>query len=165
MKVHLVKQNIMIVFLTLSLGILISCNEPRKEGETIIEKTEISNEQAANPHTDEIDSLQGRNVATNSLGKRLFILCASCHNVKKGEPHKVGPNLYGIFGQKAGVKEGFVFSEELIDKDIIWNEETIRKWIENPADYVPGTKMAFVGVKKTAQQDALITYLKEVTKK
>ncbi|WP_350285216.1 cytochrome c family protein [uncultured Croceitalea sp.] len=100
----------------------------------------------------------------NKLGRRVFLLCAACHNVVKGEPHKVGPNLNGMFGKKAGIKEGFVYSEELKNKGIVWSEKTIREWLENPASYVPGTKMAFVGVKKKEQQDALITYLKEVTK-
>jgi len=100
----------------------------------------------------------------NKLGRRVFLLCAACHNVVKGEPHKVGPNLNGFFGKKAGMKSDFVYSEELKNKGIIWSEETIREWLENPASYVPGTKMAFIGVKKKEQQDALIAYLKEVTK-
>jgi len=62
------------------------------------------------------------------------------------------------------MKSDFVYSEELKNKGIIWSEETIREWLENPASYVPGTKMAFIGVKKKEQQDALIAYLKEVTK-
>ncbi|QLG45006.1 c-type cytochrome [Costertonia aggregata] len=100
----------------------------------------------------------------NKLGRRVFLLCAACHNVVKGEPHKVGPNLNGFFGKRAGMKEGFVYSEALKNKGIVWSEKTIREWLENPASYVPGTKMAFVGVKKKEQQDALIAYLKEVTK-
>lgn len=100
----------------------------------------------------------------NKLGRRVFLLCAACHNVVKGEAHKVGPNLNGFFGKKAGMKADFIYSEELKNKGIVWSEETIREWLENPASYVPGTKMAFVGVKKKEQQDALIAYLKEVTK-
>ena len=99
----------------------------------------------------------------NKLGRRVFLLCAACHNVVKGEPHKVGPNLNGFLGQKAGMKEDFVYSEALKNKGIVWSEETIREWLTNPAGYVPGTKMAFVGVQKKEQQDALIAYLKEVT--
>lgn len=100
----------------------------------------------------------------NKLGRRVFLLCAACHNVVKGEPHKVGPNLNGFLGMKAGMKADFEYSEALKNKGIVWSEETIREWLENPASYVPGTKMAFVGVKKKEQQDALIAYLKEVTK-
>ncbi len=100
----------------------------------------------------------------NKLGRRVFLLCAACHNVVKGEPHKVGPNLNGFLGKKAGINDDFEYSEALLNKGIVWSEETIREWLENPASYVPGTKMAFVGVQKKEQQDALIDYLKEVTK-
>ena len=102
-------------------------------------------------------------LSDNKLGRRVFLLCAACHNVVKGEPHKVGPNLNGFFGKKAGTKDGFTYSEALKNKGIVWSEETLREWLKNPSSYVPGTKMAFVGVQKKAQQDALIAYLKEVT--
>ncbi len=99
----------------------------------------------------------------NVLGRRVFLLCAACHNVVKGEPHKVGPNLNGFLGNKAASKTDYIYSEALKDKDIIWSEATLRAWLDNPAGYVPGTKMAFVGVAKKEQQDALIAYLEEVT--
>ncbi len=99
----------------------------------------------------------------NTLGRRVFLLCAACHNVVKGEPHKVGPNLNGFLGSKAASKTDYVYSEALKTKGVVWSEETLRAWLENPAGYVPGTKMAFVGVAKKEQQDALIAYLREVT--
>ena len=100
----------------------------------------------------------------NKLGRRMFLLCAACHNVVEGEPHKVGPNLNGFLGSPAGAKKDFEYSEALKNKNIVWSEATLRAWLENPAGYVPGTKMAFVGVAKKEQQDALIAYLEEVTK-
>lgn len=98
------------------------------------------------------------------LGKRLFLLCTACHNLKEGEPHKVGPNLHGIFGMKAGLKEGFVYSDALKASSIVWNDEEMRAWIKNPTEYIPGTNMAFIGLTKEKQQDALIAYLKVGTK-
>ena len=102
--------------------------------------------------------------STNKLGRRVFLLCAACHNVVKGEPHKVGPNLNGFLGSPAAAKTDFEYSDALKSKNIVWSEATLRAWLENPAGYVPGTKMAFVGVAKKEQQDALIAYLEEVTK-
>ena len=102
--------------------------------------------------------------STNKLGRRVFLLCAACHNVVKGEPHKVGPNLNGFLGSPAAAKTDFEYSDALKNKNIVWSEATLRAWLENPAGYVPGTKMAFVGVDKKEQQDALIAYLEEVTK-
>lgn len=97
------------------------------------------------------------------LGKRLFLLCTACHNLKEGEPHKVGPNLHGIFGTKAGLREGFVYSEALKNSSIVWNDKEMKAWIENPTSYIPGTNMAFIGLTKEKQQDALIAYLKVET--
>ena len=98
-----------------------------------------------------------------SLGEKTFIMCQACHTVKEGEPHKVGPNLYGFLGQKAGSKEGFTYSEALKESDIVWNEEHLRNWMKKPTDYIPGTIMAFVGIENEEQQTALIEYLKEQT--
>lgn len=144
--------------LSLTFGVLVSCGEKQKKEETTFElKTEekkpvLKGTAATIPQSE------------NKLGRRVFLLCAACHNVVKGEPHKVGPNLNGFFGQKAGMKSDFDYSEELKNKGIVWSEETIREWLNDPAGYVPGTRMAFVGVQKKEQQDALIAYLKEVTK-
>lgn len=99
-----------------------------------------------------------------SLGKKAFIQCAACHNLKEGEPHKVGPNLHGIFGREAASLTDFNYSEALSNSDIVWNEDHIRNWLTKPSDYVPGTTMAFIGIQNKEQQDALIDYLKQETK-
>ncbi len=99
-----------------------------------------------------------------SPGEKLFILCSACHSLKKDDAHKTGPNLHGFFGSKAGVKEGFKFSEGLVSSGITWDDASLRKWIENPAEYVPGTSMAFIGIKDKKRQDILIEYLLEETK-
>ena len=90
-------------------------------------------------------------------------MCQACHTVKEGEPHKVGPNLYGFLGQKAASKEGFTYSDALKKSNIVWNEEHLRNWMKKPTDYIPGTIMAFVGIENEEQQTALIEYLKEQT--
>ncbi len=104
-------------------------------------------------------------VKKRSIGAKLFIQCAACHNLKKGEPNKVGPNLYGVFGRKAGTYKGFIYSNALKTSNIIWDENHIRNWLEKPAEYVPGTTMAFIGIPQKEQQDALIKYLKDETSK
>lgn len=110
------------------------------------------------------EATQKKPIAKLSPGAKTFIQCAACHNLKKGEPNKVGPNLHGIFGRKAASLEGFAYSEALKKSNIVWNEDHIRAWLEKPTDYVPGTIMAFIGIKNKQQQDVLIEYLKEETK-
>ncbi|MDG2243010.1 MAG: cytochrome c family protein [Rhodospirillaceae bacterium] len=92
-------------------------------------------------------------------GKRVFVLCRSCHTLDEGGRNKVGPNLHGMFGNSAGVKEGFRYSDVVKDSGIVWSAETLEEWLVKPKDFLPGNKMAFAGVRKESDRKALITYL------
>ncbi|MEQ9111283.1 MAG: cytochrome c family protein [Rhodospirillaceae bacterium] len=96
-------------------------------------------------------------------GKRVFVLCRSCHTLEADGRHKVGPNLHGMFGSKAGAKDGFRYSDAVLESGIIWSAETLEEWLVKPKDFLPGNKMAFAGVRKESDRDALIAYLKAET--
>ncbi|KAG9522044.1 hypothetical protein KCU71_g1208, partial [Aureobasidium melanogenum] len=97
-------------------------------------------------------------------GANLFkTRCAQCHNLKEGEGNKIGPNLHGLFGRKTGEVEGFAYSDANKQKGITWQEDTLFEYLENPKKYIPGTKMAFGGLKKGKDRNDLITFLKEET--
>lgn len=142
--------------------LMASCGDKQKESTAA--KNEIKESPSKAVSTKSADKEEAVSMSPQQkLGKRLFIMCEACHNVEKGAPHKVGPNLHKIFGRKAGTETGFIYSDAVVNSDIVWSDETIRSWLKNPNDYIPGTNMVFVGLKKEHQQDALLSYLHLVT--
>jgi len=100
-------------------------------------------------------------------GEKVFKKCKACHVVDK-EQNRVGPHLVGLFGRKAASVEGYKYSKAMKAKGeegLVWNEETLAKYLEKPKKMVPGTKMAFPGLKKEKDRANIIAYLKEATKK
>ena len=97
-------------------------------------------------------------------GKKVFNKCKACHFVDK-EKKKLGPHLVGLFGRTAGMVEGFKYSTAMKDSGIVWSKETLESFIAKPKSAVPGTKMAFAGIKKESQLEDLLAYLEEATKK
>jgi len=98
-----------------------------------------------------------------AMGKRQFAPCSACHTVEVGGPNKVGPNLHGIIGRAAGMREDFVYSPALKESGVVWTEENLRAWIKKPMDLIKGTKMPFGGYASEEVQDNVLAYLKEAT--
>lgn len=90
--------------------------------------------------------------------------CLQCHTVEEGGANKVGPNLHGIFTRKAGEYSGFSYTDALVKKGVEWNQDSMNEWLENPKKFIPGTKMAFAGLKKEKDRADLIAYLVKSTK-
>ncbi|MCA1906873.1 MAG: c-type cytochrome [Magnetospirillum sp.] len=85
--------------------------------------------------------------------------CLACHTFDKGGAKKIGPNLFGIFGQASTLPE-------LVGKGVVWDEPTLMAYLENPSAFIAAktggaakSKMALL-VKDPAERKAAIDYLK-----
>ena len=94
-------------------------------------------------------------------GERSFRKCLPCHSVGEDARHKIGPVLNGIDGRKSGTIEGYSYSEANKKAEITWSEATFKEYIVNPMARVPGTKMAFAGIKNDKEIADLWAYLKQ----
>ncbi len=93
-------------------------------------------------------------------GKVTFNRCAACHNIEKGGPNGIGPNLHGIVGRNVASADGFIYSDSMKAKGGVWDEAGLDAYIAEPIKAVPGNKMIFAGIPDAAQRKALIEYLK-----
>lgn len=98
--------------------------------------------------------------ASVDKGKQIARQCEACHTLAKGEPNKVGPNLYNIIGSPRGEdRGGFAFSSAMKKKGGKWTFEEVFKFIKDPRGYIPGTAMTFAGLQSPQQRADVIAYL------
>ena len=103
--------------------------------------------------------------ADAEMGAKVFKKCMACHTVEN-TINKVGPSLKGIVGRKAATVEGFKYSDAMLAKaaeGVVWDEATLAAYLPDPRKFVPGTKMAFPGLKKPEEVVDLIAFLKSKT--
>lgn len=123
---------------------LASCGEPRPAGST-----------AAGGQSSTADN-------GAQSGRQLFSPCAVCHSVKEGEASRIGPNLYGIVGRTAGTESGFAYSNAMRDSGVVWTEENLDAFIENPQMFIRSNRMGYAGERDPDKRAAIIDYLKSL---
>ena len=88
----------------------------------------------------------------------VFAPCAHCHQIGPGARNSTGPVLTGLFNRPAA-STAYPYSSAMRESGLIWDETTLRAFLENPHKLVPGTRMAFAGL-SDAQITGLIEFLR-----
>lgn len=95
-----------------------------------------------------------------SNGEARFAVCRSCHTLNEGGEDMTGPNLWGIFGRKAGSKAGYSYSDDMKAAGWTWDADHLDKWLTNPKAVLSGTKMTFIGLPNADDRRDVIAFLK-----
>jgi cytochrome c len=112
-------------------------------------------------------SVWAESIGVSSKGADIFKKCQACHQVGEGAKNRVGPQLNNIFGRTAGGLPGAKYSKSMIqagEAGLVWNNETLNSFIENPKRLIAETRMSFRGLRKENDRENLLLYLSEFSK-
>jgi len=93
-------------------------------------------------------------------GQKISGRCEQCHDLTKGGPNKIGPNLWGIVDRPRATHPGFDYSSAMSAKHDPWTYDNLFTYLKLPAAMVPGTKMTFAGIPSAQDRINLIAYLR-----
>jgi cytochrome c len=132
--------------------------KPAKPGfEVAVKEHAAGGEQAKAEPDEPIEKLLAS--ASVDKGANAAKKCAACHTFGKGEPNRVGPNLYGAVGRPKGTEGGFDYSAGMKGKGGNWTVADLNTFLTNPKAFVPGTKMSFAGLPRGSERADVIAFL------
>jgi len=97
--------------------------------------------------------------ADAAAGQKISSRCEQCHDLSKGGPNKIGPNLWGVVGRARATHEGFSYSGAMSADHAPWTLDKLFKFLKSPAAFVPGTKMSFAGLRSPQDRLNLLAWL------
>ena len=149
--------------LNIAAGAVFTPKKPAKPGyEIAVQDHGAEEAKGAAPAADEPI---GKLLATASLerGAASAKKCAACHTFYKGEPNRVGPNLWGVIGRGRAAASGFNYSAAMKAKGGTWTIDDLNQFLANPKSFVPGTAMAFAGLPRGSERADVIAYLNSLS--
>ena len=96
-------------------------------------------------------------------GAKVFKKCLTCHSIGKGDPNKIGPNIFGVLNRKAGSISDYKYSKAMAAYGKVWSFEEMNGFLTKPKNWIKGTKMSFMGLKSAKDRAAVILYMNENT--
>ena len=101
--------------------------------------------------------------ADAAAGEKVFAACRTCHVFDEGV-NRVGPSLYKVVGRASGSVPGFNYSDANKNSGVTWTPQVLFEYLKDPKGFMPGTKMAFPGVKNDQDRANLVAYLEAQSK-
>lgn len=101
-------------------------------------------------------------VADPEQGRVLFTACSACHSLEPGVRGSNGPNLYGVFGRRAG-RGAYQYSDAFRMADFTWSAEPLDRWLRNPREFIQGSRMVFMAIDRPQDRANLISYVMQQT--
>ncbi len=92
-------------------------------------------------------------------GEKVFKKCSACHMIASDGKNKIGPNLWGVIGRKAGAISDYNYSKAMLAYAKEWTFEEMNSYLIKPQAYIKGTKMAFAGLRKEKDRASVILYM------
>jgi len=149
---------LILLALNITAGALFSPHEPEKPGFEIAVKEETAGKPGEAAPAEE--PLPVRLASADAArGESATKVCQACHTFGKGEPNRVGPNLWGVVGRPKHSEPGFNYSAAMKAQTGNWTPEELDKYLTNPRGVVPGTNMTFAGLPRGKQRADVITFL------
>jgi cytochrome c len=144
--------------LNIAAGAMFSAPKPAKQGyEVAVQEHPAAGGPAAPAPEEPIEKLLAS--ASVEKGENSAKKCQACHTFNKGEPNRVGPNLYGVVGRDKAAVPGFNYSAAMKAKGGKWTIEELDQYLINPRGYVPGTAMSFAGLPRGSERADVIAFL------
>lgn len=101
--------------------------------------------------------------ASVAEGQKVSERCQQCHDLSKGGPNKIGPNLWGIVDRPRASHPGYEYSSAMMAKHDPWTYDKLFVYLKLPAAMVPGTKMTFAGISSADDRINLVAYLRTLS--
>jgi len=134
---------------------------PKKPGYAVEVPKEAQTQTAAAPAAEPMPDWGSVLPAANvGHGKEISTRCEQCHDLSKGGPNKIGPNLWGVVDRPRATHPGFDYSSAMSANHDPWTYDRLFKFLKEPQVYVPGTKMSFAGLRSSQDRIDLIGYLR-----
>ena len=145
--------------LNIAAGAIFASHNPEKPGYEIAALEQDSHGKPGEPAAAE-EPLPVRFASADAgRGENSAKKCVACHTFGKGEPNRVGPNLYGVVGRPKASEAGFNYSAAMKAQKGEWTPDDLDKYLLNPKAMVPGTNMTFAGIPRGKERADVITFL------